>query len=51
MNKLEDIQLGKDLKVKSNVTCQINHNIKDLNTNNIAVKTNTDKLAKDKIEK
>lgn len=51
MNKLENIQLSEDLEVKSNIICQINHNIKDLNTNNIAIKTNTDKRAEDKNKK
>ncbi len=43
--KLEDIQLGEDLEVESEITCQTDHEAEDLNADNIAAKTNTNKLA------
>lgn len=46
-NKSEDIQLSENLEVKSKITCQINHKLKDLDTDNIVAKTNTYKLAND----
>lgn len=39
------------MKVKSKITCQTNYKAKDLNTDNIAIKTNTNKLAEDKNKK
>lgn len=50
-NKLEDIQLNKDLKVKSKIIYQTNHKIKDLDTNNVITKIDINKLAKDKDQK
>lgn len=41
IDKLENIQLGKNLEVKSKITCQTNYKAQDLNSDNIAVKTNT----------
>lgn len=50
-NELEDIQLSKDLEVKSEITRQIDHQTENLEVNNITTKTNTDKLAEDKDQK
>lgn len=46
-NKLEDIQLGKNLEVESKITHQTNHEEEDLHTNNVILKTDIYKLAED----
>ena len=48
IDELEDIQLGEDLKVESEITRQTDHEVENLNTNNIVAKTNTYKLAENK---
>ncbi len=48
VDKLEDIQLIEDLEVKSEITRKTDHKAEDLDTDNIAAKTDTDKLAEDK---
>ena len=44
-DKLEDIQLSKDLEVKSEITRQTDNKAKDLDADNIAAGTDTNKLA------
>ncbi len=44
-DELEDIQLIENLEVKSQITQQTNHVVEDLDANNIAAKTDSDKLA------
>ncbi len=44
---MEDIQLSEDLEVESKITHQTDHEAKDLDADNIAAKTVTDKLAED----
>lgn len=48
IDKLEDIQLSKDLKFKSEIIYQTDHKAEDLDTDNVAGKINIDKLVKDK---
>ena len=47
VDKLEDIQLSEDLEVESEITCQTDHKAEDLDAENIAAETDTDKLAED----
>ena len=47
-DELEDIQLGDDLKVKSEITGQTDNETENLNAENIAAKTDTNKLAESK---
>ena len=47
VDKLEDIQLVEDLEVTSEITRQTDHKGEDRDADNIAAKTNTDKLAED----
>lgn len=51
IDKLENIQLSKDLKVESEITHQIDHKIEILDDNNIVAKTDTYNLAKDEDQK
>ena len=51
IDKLEDIQLSGDLKVKSKIICKTDHKAKNLDANNIVAKTITFKLAKDEDQK
>ena len=44
-DELEDIQLIENLEVKSQITQETNHVVEDLDANNIAAKTDSDKLA------
>ncbi len=46
-DKWDDIQLTEDLEVESEITHQTDHEAKDLDVNNIAAKTDTDKLVQD----
>ncbi len=50
-DKLEDIQLGEDMEVASEITRQTDHEPEDRYADNIAAKTNTDKLAEDEDQK
>ena len=45
---MDDIQLSEDLEVKSEITGQRDHAAEDLDADNIAAETNTDKLTEDK---
>ncbi len=47
-DKLEDIQLGEGLEVESEITRQTDHEAKDLDADNIATKTDNDKLTEGK---
>ena len=46
-DELEDIQLSEDLEVESKITRQTDHEEEDLDADNIAAETDTDKLAED----
>ncbi len=46
-DKLEDIKRSEDLEVESEITRQTDHKAEDLDADNIAAKTNTDKQAED----
>ena len=46
-DELEDIQLSMDLEVKSEITRQTDYKVKDLDANNIAAETDTNKLAEE----
>lgn len=46
-DELEDIQLSEDLEVESEITRQIDHEAEDLDADNAATETDTDKLAED----
>ncbi len=46
-DELEDIQLSEDLEVKSEITRQTDHEAEDLDADNIAAETDTDKPAED----
>ncbi len=47
-DELKDIQLSEDLEVESGIIRKTDHVAKDLDADNIAVETDTDKLAEDK---
>ncbi len=47
-DELEDIPLGDDLKVKSEITGQTDNETENLDAENIAAKTDTNKLAEGK---
>ncbi len=47
VDKLGDILLTEDMEVESEITRQTNHEAQDLDADNIAASTNTDKLAED----
>lgn len=51
IHKLEDIQFSKDLEVKSKTIYQIDYKVKELDTNNIVIKTDNNKLIKIKNQK
>ena len=46
-DELEDIQLSEDLEVESEITRQTDHEAEDLDVDNIAGETDTDKLAEE----
>ncbi len=46
-DELEDVQLSEDLEVESEITRQSDHEGEDLDADNIAAETNTDKLAEE----
>ena len=46
-DELEDIKRSEDLEVESEITRQTDHKAEDLDADNIAAKTNTDKQAED----
>ena len=50
-DELEDIQLSEDLEVESEITRQTDHEAEDLDADNIAAETDTDKLAEDEDQK
>ncbi len=50
-DELEDVQLSEDLKVKSKQTRRTDDEGEDLDADNIAAKTDTDKLAEDEDQK
>ncbi len=47
VDKLEDIQLSEDPEVESEITPQTDHEAEDLDSDNIAAKTDADKPAED----
>ncbi len=47
-DELEDIQLSEDLEVESEMARQTDHEAEDLDVDNIAAETDTDKLAEEK---
>ncbi len=47
VDELEDIQLSEDLEVESEITRQTDHEAEDLDVDNIAGETDTDKLAEE----
>lgn len=51
INELENIQLNKNLQVKSEIIYYIDYRIEDLNINNIVAKIDIYKLAKDEDQK
>ncbi len=46
-DELEDIQLSEDLGVESEITRQTDYEAEDLDADNIATKTDTEKLAEE----
>ncbi len=50
VDEFEDIQLSEYLKVESEITRKTDHKAEDLKADNIAAKTDTDKLAEDEDE-